>query len=604
MPTADRGNGTHACASDAAGQEGGALLVGRARAAAAQVRRAAAVQRSGARLHILLSQPVRAQEPASAALQRHAAEGPSLLYTVYSTPNVVLPFFGGLLVDKFGAQQMLLVLTTLVLAGQTVLAIGSSMSSFRIMLLGRIIFGFGGESLGVARTTFIATWFKKRELGLLSQVFSSVHRIAPNNSRLLYDVVALALGISNSFSGFASILNNLLSPYFADRFGASFALWFGACMCALSVVATLVLVPLDKSARAKNPYMLPNGKPMLETKKPDVKISDIKHFSMVFWMILVASVSIWGSVVPFQTVAGSILLERDFFRHPPPTCRRCGEGNYASYTDCHEIVPSCPAFPPYAWPLPNLSASCKITRVIDQLYCNTDPPFIADSEINCDNPIWRNGPKTQLFCEKKIIAERSASRVMSLPSLISLFASPLSGFGIDHAGNRGVIAIGSSFLVATSQLGIAVSNMSIWVLLFVQGVSSCLYFAAIWPSIPYVVEEHHVGSAYGAIIALGNLVLAILPMGVAAVYRIDERYLPNVQILLGLVGCCAFIASCLLYRFDQMDGRVLNPPTPRILTKAQAVARSFDESDYLLDFHDYREPKEVARTKSARGKKS
>lgn len=31
--------------------------------------------------------------------------------------------------------------------------------------LGRIIFGFGGESLGVARTTFIATWFKKRELG-------------------------------------------------------------------------------------------------------------------------------------------------------------------------------------------------------------------------------------------------------------------------------------------------------------------------------------------------------------------------------------------------------------------------------------------------------
>uniref|UniRef100_K3X0A8 Lysosomal dipeptide transporter MFSD1 n=1 Tax=Globisporangium ultimum (strain ATCC 200006 / CBS 805.95 / DAOM BR144) TaxID=431595 RepID=K3X0A8_GLOUD len=417
------------------------------------------------------------QQHFSATLQKDQYE--SLLYTVYSTPNVVLPFFGGLLVDKFGAQQMLLVLTSLVLTGQTVLAIGSSMSSFRIMLLGRIIFGFGGESLGVARTTFIATWFKKREL-------------------------ALALGIGNSFFGFASILNNLLSPYFADRFGVSLALWFGAGMCALSVVTTMILIPLDKAARAKNPDMLPNGKPMLETKKPDVKISDIKHFSMVFWMILVASVSIWGSVVPFQTVAGSILLERDFFRHPPPACRRCGEGNYASYTDCHEIVPSCPAFPPYAWPLPNLSVSCKITRAIDQLYCGTDPPFIADSEINCDNPIWRNGPKTQLFCEKKIIAERSAARVMSLPSLISLFASPLFGFGIDHAGNRAMIAIGSSFLVAASQLGIAVSNMSIWVLLFVQGVSSCLYFAAIWPSIPYVVEEHHVGSAYGAIIALGR----------------------------------------------------------------------------------------------------
>lgn len=201
-------------------------------------------------------------------------------------------------------------------------------------------------------------------------------------------------------------------------------------------------------------------------------------------MILVASVSIWGSIIPLQTVAGSVLLERDFFRHPPTDCKRCGEGNYASYTDCYEIVPSCPASPPYAWPLPQISASCQIMRAIDQLYCATDPPYIAESEINCDNPIWKNGPKTQLFCEKKIIAERSVSRVMSLPSLISLFASPLFGYGVDHVGNRAVIAIGASFLVALSQVGIAFSSMSIWVLLFVQGVSSCLYFAAIWPSIP------------------------------------------------------------------------------------------------------------------------
>lgn len=206
--------------------------------------------------------------------------------------------------------------------------------------------------------------------------------------------------------------------------------------------------------------------------------------SIVFWMILVASVSIWGSIIPFQTVAGSVLLERDFFRHPPPECRRCGEGNYASYTDCHEVVPSCPASPPFAWPLPKIAASCQITRAIDQLYCSTEPPYINDSEINCDDAIWKNGPKTQLFCAQKIRAEQSGSRVMSLPPLIALFASPLFGYGVDHAGNRAVIAIGASFLVLLSQLGIAFTSVSIWVLLFVQGTSSCLYFAAIWPSIP------------------------------------------------------------------------------------------------------------------------
>lgn len=206
--------------------------------------------------------------------------------------------------------------------------------------------------------------------------------------------------------------------------------------------------------------------------------------SAVFWTILAASVCIWGSIIPFQTVAGSVLLERDFFQRPPTECRRCGEGNYASYTDCHEVVPSCPSSPPFAWPLPRISASCEIERAIDQLYCAAEPPYIADSEINCDNPMWKNGPKTQLFCAKKIEAEQSASRVMSLPSLISLIASPLFGYGVDHAGNRAVLAIGTSFLVALSQLGVVFPSVSIWLLLFVQGISSCLYFAAIWPSIP------------------------------------------------------------------------------------------------------------------------
>lgn len=46
-----------------------------------------------------------------------------------------------------------------------------------IMQLGRIIFGFGGESLGVARTTFIATWFKKRELGAFKIATCGLFRV-------------------------------------------------------------------------------------------------------------------------------------------------------------------------------------------------------------------------------------------------------------------------------------------------------------------------------------------------------------------------------------------------------------------------------------------
>lgn len=93
-------------------------------------------------------------------------------------------------------------------------------------------------------------------------------------------------------------------------------------------------------------------------------------------------------------------------------------------------------------------------------------------------------------------------------------------------------------------------------------------------------------------------------MAVAAVYRINERYLPNVEILLSAVACCAFIASCLLLHFDQIDGCVLNPPTPRILTRAQAVAQSFDETDFLLDFHDRRSPEKPMTVQSHRTRRS
>lgn len=54
---------------------------------------------------------------------------------MYSIPNIALPFFGGVLVDRFGARAMLLVFSTAILAGQIVFASGCSLSSFNLMLV-------------------------------------------------------------------------------------------------------------------------------------------------------------------------------------------------------------------------------------------------------------------------------------------------------------------------------------------------------------------------------------------------------------------------------------------------------------------------------------
>lgn len=42
----------------------------------------------------------------------------SLLYTVYSLPNIILPFFGGFFVDKFGARVCLVAFTLFLVIGQ------------------------------------------------------------------------------------------------------------------------------------------------------------------------------------------------------------------------------------------------------------------------------------------------------------------------------------------------------------------------------------------------------------------------------------------------------------------------------------------------------
>lgn len=59
----------------------------------------------------------------------------NLLYTLYSIPNTVLPFFGGAFVDRFGINTALVLFSSFILLGQVIFAAGSSFASFNLMLV-------------------------------------------------------------------------------------------------------------------------------------------------------------------------------------------------------------------------------------------------------------------------------------------------------------------------------------------------------------------------------------------------------------------------------------------------------------------------------------
>ncbi|KRX09218.1 Major facilitator superfamily domain, general substrate transporter [Pseudocohnilembus persalinus] len=121
----------------------------------------------------------------------------SFLYTFYSIPNIVLPLMGGVLCDRIQSRTIALITSFIVALGQIIIFQGYSQQSYELMVLGRFIYGIGGEIIGIAIQSLIIKWFNNHELNF-------------------------ALSLSLSFLRFGSISNMIISPRIADYalFGA------------------------------------------------------------------------------------------------------------------------------------------------------------------------------------------------------------------------------------------------------------------------------------------------------------------------------------------------------------------------------------------------
>ncbi|KAF0691106.1 Aste57867_17604 [Aphanomyces stellatus] len=476
----------------------------------------------------------------------------NMLYTLYSIPNIILPFFGGFLVDRLGARFTLLMFASIITVGQIVFAIGCSTTQFNVMLLGRVIFGLGGESLGVAQSTLVASWFKNKEL-------------------------AMALGINLSVARLGSVFNNEVSPEIASKYNVSSALWVGVLMCGVSLIATLALIPLDKRAdaaiaRTKAASSLPE-----KMSSQSMSFTDLRQFGPLFWLLSISCMVVYGCVIPFNSVASSLLMERDFFKRPPETCQRCNEGWYKDF-NCSSISPKCPPVPPFAWPLPALNQNCTIRTPADQDKCPQEPPYIAESAINCNEDAWKHGPFSQAYCENKAKAASAAATPMSVPYLMSAILSPFMGFAVDRVGCRAVLALLAAITLMVVHYLLGNTDVTFWVPLVLQGLAYCVFAAALWPSIPYVVEPHMVGSAYGAITSIQNLGLASFPLLVAMEYGVHNTYIPNVENLFVALAAMGTLAGIALNVLDARHGSVLNRNAP------VTTSTDFDEhTEALLD---------------------
>ncbi|KPI88302.1 hypothetical protein ABL78_2601 [Leptomonas seymouri] len=204
------------------------------------------------------------------------------LYSVYSWPNTVLSVVGGLLIDKYlGLRRAMLLFTFLILCGSVLFFIGVRHTMYWMLIVGRVVFGLGGESLSVSQSAFVARWFKGRR------------------------GMALAFGITISFSRVGSSFNFLFSPVVAKKWGVEAAAIGGTGACFISVCACGVLVLADRYAER-------TGYIALRTEEEDaaeieedtnaMRLVDVARMPFSYWLLCAVCVFCYTSIFPFMGV--------------------------------------------------------------------------------------------------------------------------------------------------------------------------------------------------------------------------------------------------------------------------------------------------------------
>lgn len=205
----------------------------------------------------------------------------NLLYAIYAWTNALVVIGAGFLIDKLGNRLGVFLFSFLCVLGSSTFAAGAFLKGtsymLPVMLLGRLLFGSGSGSLAIVQTRITAYWFKNKEL-------------------------ALAFGITLAFSRLGSVLNFFLSQSFKDVHGLPWTLWGGAMLCGLGFICALVVSFLDKmGVRALG------DEDNLKMQSKKLKLTDIKHFSLSYWLLALAIMFFYNGVFPFVADASKFI---------------------------------------------------------------------------------------------------------------------------------------------------------------------------------------------------------------------------------------------------------------------------------------------------------
>ena len=173
----------------------------------------------------------------------------------------------------------------------------------------------------------------------------------------------------------------------------------------------------------------------------------------------------------------------------------------------------------------------------------------------------------------------SAETVFAVFPLLAVAITPILGSYVDHKGKAATMLMVGSLLLILCHLtfafvlpmfkGSAVGGIIVaYITILVLGASFSLVPAALWPSVPKLVDEKIIGSAYALIFWIQNIGLWLFPLligkvldntnvGVQDPTQLDYTY---ALVMLAGLGVAAFFIGVYLKAVDKKKGFGLEEP--------------------------------------------
>ena len=396
-------------------------------------------------------------------------------------------------------------------------------ASAKLAACGFMLFGCGCEMAGITVSRGIVKWFKGRE-------------------------TALAMGSEMALARLGVATCMIFSPYFAKLGGevhVDNAVKFGVVLLCIALIMFITYFFMDKKLDSQTGEA--------EEKDDPFKISDLgKIFtSLGFWLVALLCVLYYSAIFPFQKYAVNML-------------------------QCN--LDLTPADPNTYW------GGSSVTWVQYILM------LVVAAGSFASNFIKNNKGLKYLLMGLAVVAlivycymgymHGTAETIFAVFPLLAVAITPILGNYVDHKGKAASMLMLGSILLVICHLTFAfilpgVSAKSAaggvvvaYITILVLGASFSLVPAALWPSVPKLVDEKIIGSAYAAIFWIQNIGLNLFPalIGIvlnktneegAAAHELNYTW---ALVMLAALGIAALLISIYLKAVDKKKGYGLEEP--------------------------------------------